>query len=115
MTAQERFDKAMRHKVDGEYDEAEELFQSVLAEQPNNSSAWYELGITYSMRVKMDESMDALEKAVRLAPNSINVLVNYGKVLTMFGEYDRAKPLFVKVLELDPFNDEAQKNLEFIG
>lgn len=115
MTAQERFNKAMQHKLNGEYDEAEDLFHAVLAEQPGNAEAHFELGITYSMRVKIDESIESLDTAVRLAPNSIPYLVNFGKVLTMFGEYDRAKPLFQKVLQLDPFNQDAADQLDFIG
>ncbi|GAB4452360.1 MAG: hypothetical protein OHK0029_03120 [Armatimonadaceae bacterium] len=115
MTPQERFDKAVQHKINGEYDEAEELFRSVIKEQPSNADAYHELGLTYSYRVKMDESIEALEMAVRLMPTSTRYLVDLGKTHTMYGDYDKAKPIFQKVLELDPFNDEAQDQLSFIG
>jgi tetratricopeptide (TPR) repeat protein len=114
-SASERFAKAMQHKINGEYDEAEALFKSVLAEQPNNADAYHELGLTYSYRVFMDESIEALERAVSLVPTSIRYLMDLGKTHAMYGDYDKAKPVFQKVLEIDPFNDEAQDQLKFIG
>ena len=47
--------------------------------------------------------------------NSITYLVNYGKTLAMYGMYDEARPLFQKVLQLDPFNQDAADQLDFIG
>ena len=110
-----RFEKALQHKINGEYDEAEALFKSVLVEQPSNADAYHELGLTYSFRVYMDESIDALEHAVHLDPNSIRYLMSLGKTHTMYGDYDKAKPIFQRVLQLDPFNDDAQDQLAFIG
>ncbi len=114
-SAAERFAKAMQHKMNGEYDQAEALFKSVLAEQPNNADVYHELGLTYSYRVFIDESIEALERAVRLMPTSTVFLNDLGKTHTMYGDYDKAKPVFERVLELDPFNEEAEKNLQFLG
>jgi Tfp pilus assembly protein PilF len=33
----------------------------------------------------------------------------------MYGDYDKAKPVFQRVLQIDPNNDEAIKNLGFLG
>jgi protein O-GlcNAc transferase len=110
-----RFEKALQHKINGEYDEAEALFKSVLVDQPNNADVYHELGLTYSFRVFIDESIDALERAVQLEPNSIRYLMSLGKTHTMYGDYDKAKPIFQRVLQMDPFNDDAQDQLAFIG
>jgi tetratricopeptide (TPR) repeat protein len=115
MSPQERFEKAIKHKINGEYDEAEELFLSVLSEQPNNAAAYHELGLTYSFRVKIEESIAALEHAVRLTPNSTRYMIDLAKTHSMYGDYDKAIPIFQKVLEIDPFNDEAQDQLNFIS
>ena len=113
-SAAERFARAMQHKINGEYDAAETLFQSVLQEQPNNADAYHELGLTYSYRVFMDESIDALEKAVALSPTSVRYLVDLGKTHAMYGDYDKAKPVFEQVLQIDPFNDDAITNLQYM-
>ena len=114
-SAAERFAKAMQHKMNGEYDEAEALFKSILAEQPTNAEVYHELGLTYSYRVFIDESIEALERAVKLMPTSTVYLNDLGKTHTMYGDYDKAKPIFLRVLELDPFNEEAQNNLLYLG
>jgi tetratricopeptide (TPR) repeat protein len=110
-----RFERALQHKINGEYDEAEALFKAVLQEQPDNADAHHELGLTYSFRVYIDESIEELEAAVRLSPNSIPYLMSLGKTHTMYGDYDKAKPIFQRVLQMDPFNDDAQMQLDFIG
>ena len=114
-SAAERFARAMQHKINGEYDQAEALFHSILLEQPTNADVYHELGLTYSYRVFMDESIDALEKAVSLSPNSTRYLVDLGKTHAMYGDYDKAKPVFERVLQIDPFNDDAINNLKFLG
>lgn len=114
-SAAERFARAMQHKMNGEYDEAEALFKSVIEEQPSNADAFHELGLTFSYRVFIDESILALERAVQLVPNSTKYLIDLGKTHAMYGDYDKAKPVFQKVLEIDPFNDEALKNLQYLG
>jgi tetratricopeptide (TPR) repeat protein len=114
-SAAERFAKALQHKMNGEYDEAEALLKSVLVEQPTNADAYHELGLTYSYRVFIDESIEALERAVQLVPNSTKYLLDLGKTHSMYGDYDKAKPVFQRILELDPFNDEALKNLQYLG
>jgi len=62
----------------------------------------------------IDESLLELETAVRLDPNSITYKLSLAKTLTMFGEFDRAKALFAQILDVDPFNDEAAKNMDYL-
>jgi tetratricopeptide (TPR) repeat protein len=110
-----RFAKALEHKINGEYDEAESLFKAVLADQPDNAEAYHELGLTYSYRVYMDESIECLEKAVALRADSTQYLISLAKTHTMYGDFDKARPIFQKVLEMDPFNVEAAEQLQFLG
>jgi tetratricopeptide (TPR) repeat protein len=109
-----RFAKALEHKINGEYDEAESLFKAVLADQPGNADAYHELGLTYSYRVFMDESIECLEKAVAMQPSSTQFLMSLAKTHTMYGDFDKARPLFEKVIEMDPFNVEAAEQLQYL-
>ncbi|MDX1932671.1 MAG: tetratricopeptide repeat protein [Capsulimonadales bacterium] len=113
-SAAERFAKGVQHKLNGEYDEAERLFRSVIDEQPQNADAYHELGLVYGFRVH-DDTIVTLEKAVRLSPNNIAFIISLGKTYAMFGEDDKAKKAFQHVLTLDPFNDEAIKQLDFLA
>lgn len=110
----ERLAQVVRHKVVGEYDEAIEILKDVLAHEPDLPDAHHEMGLVYVFTGLFDESIAELEHAVALAPGSIKFLLDLAKTHTMLGDYEKAIPLFENVLEVDPFNDEALKNLEFI-
>jgi len=103
------FALALEHKINGRYSEAEVGFKTVIDSAPS-----HELGLVYSFQVLIDESLLELETAVRLDPQSITYQLSLAKTLTMFGEFERAKALFAKILDVDPFNDEASKNMDYL-
>ena len=107
-------EKAIQHKIVGEYDEAVKLLQEVLALEPDSPEGHHELGLVYVFTGLFDESLGELERAVELSPDSIKFILDLAKTYTMLGEYEKAIPVFKRVLEMDPFNDEALKNLDFI-
>jgi len=107
-----RFEEAVKLKRGGQYDEAESLLQSVIAEQPMNADAYHELGELYSITVD-DKTFQFLETAVRIVPTSVRYLLTLAKTYAMFGEDDKAKMAFQYILRLDPYNDEATKNLAY--
>lgn len=113
-SVEERLEQAVQFKLGGDYDNAEPLLKSIIAEQPNHADAHHELGLIYSFRAMMDESDRHLLRAVQLSPSSTVFLNDYGKNLAMFGEVDKAKIAFEYVLKLDPDNEEANKNLQYL-
>ena len=66
-SAADRFARGIQHKINGEYDEAERLFKSVIEEQPNNADAYHELGLVYSFRVH-DDTIATLRKRFGFRP-----------------------------------------------
>ncbi len=108
-----QFEKAVKHKLVGEYDEALASLRPLLQEHPNNAEIYHELGLIHSFKVDMDESIYYLEMAVRLAPRSVAYMLDAGKTHAMFGNDDKAKAIFEYILQLDPANEEAKKNLAF--
>ena len=111
----ERLEKAVQLRISGDYDQAEAIFKSVIVEQPGNADAHHELGLVYSFRAAMDESLQHLLRAVQLVPTSTLYMNDLGKTFAMFGEDDKAKMAFNHVLKLDPFNEEATKQLDYLG
>jgi tetratricopeptide (TPR) repeat protein len=109
-----RLEQAVQHRIAGEYDEAVEILKDMLAQEPDLPDAHHELGLDYVFTGLFDESTAELEKAVELAPQSVKFLIDLGKTHTMLGDYEKAIPVFERVLEMDPSNDEAQKNLKFL-
>ena len=111
---QERMERAIGHKIQGEYDQAVALLQGILAEAPEHPEAHHQLGLVYGFTGLFDESTEELETAARLAPTDLPILIDLGKTHTMLGEYEKAISVFERVLEMDPSNDEAHKNLQFL-
>ena len=113
-SVEERLEQAVQHRLGGDYDSAEALLKAIIAEQPNNAKAHHELGLVYGYRAS-DESLNHLLRAVQLVPTSIDYMVDLGKTFAMFGEDDKAKMAFNHVLKVDPSNEEATKNLQYLG
>ena len=95
----------------GTYDDARELLQSVLAEDPQNVLAKRELGyiddpirtnpaLTYEHTQNVDEVRRALYT---------------GEGVFNLGKYDEAKAEFEKVLCIDPYNTAARRWLERVA
>lgn len=109
-----RLERAIQHKIQGEYDEAVALLSGILSELPNHARTHHQLGLVYGFTGLFDESVAEIEAAARLEPDSIIILNDLGKTHTMLGDYEKAIPVFEHVLERDPLNEEAIKNLKFL-
>jgi Flp pilus assembly protein TadD len=110
-----RIQQATEFRINGRHDEAMQLLQALVAELPEHAVVHHELGLIHSFRADMDESIEHLERAVRLDPSNITYMLDAGKTHAMFGNDDRAKRIFEYILRLDPANDEAKKNLSYFG
>lgn len=110
----DRLEQAVQHRLTGDYDSAETLLKGIIAEQPNHAEAHHEIGLVYGYRAS-EESLNHLLRAVQLKPTSMVFMVDLGKTFAMFGEDDKAKMAFNHVLKVDPSNEEATKNLQYLG
>ncbi len=113
--SQATLDKAIALKIDGQYDDAVELLQQVLAVEPNSSECRYQLGLVYGFTGMFDESIEELSKASQLAPTSVEIQVDLALTFSMLGMYEEAKCEFEKVLVLDPNNKRALDSIKFLN
>ena len=114
MSVEEKLQKADRHRLNGEYEQAIELYRQILAEQPDHYESHMGLGLVYGFTGLFDESLDEIKIAVGLRPQLPEAWLNLGKTYAMLGMYEEARPAFEKTLELDPENTEALKQLQFL-
>ncbi len=75
------------------------------------SDAQYHLGLIYEREGKTRESQILLESAAKLAPQRIEVQMELGRQMLRAGNRPRAEEAFRAVLNIDPENKEAQKQL----
>jgi tetratricopeptide (TPR) repeat protein len=114
-------------RYNGHYEEAEKLYQQILEQDPNNAAAHYGLGLVYYLHGgDFEKSLAEFKKAVELEPENITYRLDWAKALTTVAPLEEdpekmmellreAKAEFEKVLELDPKNQEAIKQLTYLA
>jgi tetratricopeptide (TPR) repeat protein len=111
-SAQVIFDRAVQALSAGDYSGAEQGFQAILKQQPNNVGAIGNLGILYARTSRMDKAIAEYLRALRLSPNDEAILLNLGIVYVKEELHSRALPYFERVLAIDPHNQQARQLLD---
>lgn len=108
------FNQAEVHRINGEYDEAVELYKKVLGEDPQHFDAHVGLGLVYGFTGLFDESIELLQKAVELKPDSLDAKTHLAKTYLMLGMYDEGNEVFDQILAANPEHEESLKQKAFL-
>jgi Tfp pilus assembly protein PilF len=90
----------------GKLDEAERLYRSALATEPNNFNALHLLGVLRHHQGRPGEAVGLIEAALRLDPGIADAHGNLGNALRALGQLDAAASSYHKALHLAP--DQAE-------
>jgi Flp pilus assembly protein TadD len=112
-TLDERFQRGVAFKADGKYDEAERELKAILADEPEHVGAHHELGLVYGFTGLFEESLEELRRAVALDSGDLKARNDLALTYTMLGMNDEAKVEFETVLEIDPTNAVALRNIVY--
>jgi predicted O-linked N-acetylglucosamine transferase (SPINDLY family) len=85
----------------GQHAAAEKLYLGCLAMAPERTDVLYALGRVYYEQGKLDESIQVLSRAVKLAPLNSSFRYSLASILQMIGKYPEAEKNFRKILEID--------------
>ena len=100
----------------GKYEQARELYQQIVADKPDEPTGWWGLAHVVMNQGNFELAGEHFRRAAELAPNDQRVIYDWAMLHTMLGEYDAARPLFEKVVAVDPNSKEgadAQKQLAY--
>jgi tetratricopeptide (TPR) repeat protein len=81
-----------------------------LENNPNNLSAWLELGNLYFDAGKFQDAIQAYSKYLSLNPNNANVWTDLGVMYRRSGNPAEAISSFEKAIELEPRHEQAHFN-----
>ncbi len=81
-----------------------------LKSNPNNASAWMELGNLYYDAKKYQEAIRAYNQYLSINPNNANVLTDLGTMYRRAGNPTEAIASFNKAIEVDPRHEHAHYN-----
>ena len=98
------------HK-EGRNKEAEQLYRSILENEPTNSIARNNLGVLLYNLGKFDQAEINIKKAIELRPNYAKAYNNLGNILQALNRLNEAEESFKKAIELEPDYAEAFNNL----
>jgi Flp pilus assembly protein TadD len=109
--AQRAFDTARTHLRAGRTAEAERGFRDVIAKHPELGGAHANLGLILRNAGKHDESIAALEQAVKVSPKQPVFFNQLGVSYRHKGRFDKARDAYEQALVLDDGYADAHLNL----
>jgi tetratricopeptide (TPR) repeat protein len=89
------------HMVMNQENEAEEILNTVLNLRPNTTNVYNTLGIIYRHQGRLQESVKAYEKAMRVHPDDENILFNLARVYLDLNHIPAAQEFLRKAVTLN--------------
>ena len=103
--------RALQHLQAGQLQQAEQLYQQVLAKKPNNAEANHFLGVIACQAGKFEAGARFIRKAVKAKPGYAEAHKSLGKALQEMGQLEEAAAGFRQALSLRPNYPEALNDL----
>ena len=87
------------------------LLEELVVEDPANFPAWSQLGVCYLETQRPSDAVEALSRAVQIAPADAQPRYLLGNACGSMGQLDRAAACYRKALEIDPHHAKAEEFL----
>ena len=78
------------------------IWTDAIEHQPNNASAYFNLGLEYATLNKLEEASRQFELALRIDPDYVDSLTNLGIVMQRQGNFGQAAGIYRRALALQP-------------
>jgi tetratricopeptide (TPR) repeat protein len=104
--------KSGRTNSEKAFRKAVEAYKKLLANDPDDDVAQFNLGRAYNKLNEDQEAAKALRQAVRLKPDDAEYETELGAILIKLAQYHDAIPPLKKALDLDPDNSRAADLLD---
>lgn len=96
--------EAYNMQNNGELVQAEELYQKVLANEPNNARALSGLGFVANLKKDTAKAQEYYKKVLALEPSNTTANQSLGAIAKDSGDFASAQNYFEKVLTIEPEN-----------
>jgi tetratricopeptide (TPR) repeat protein len=104
-------EKALRHHTAGELAEAEEIYRSLIAQNPADADALHLLGALIAQKGNGLLALSFIDRAVAVDPTCADFHNNKGLILANLGRTDEAVVAHAEAVRLRPDFAEAHNNL----
>lgn len=107
----EKFEKAMDLINQGRFEEAKDVFEEILLDDPKNVNVLYNQGMCFTNLGQPEEAIRTLEQCIKYKPDYSNAYVAIGFAYSRMDDLENAKKYFFEALKIDSKNSFALKNL----
>ncbi|MEX0941266.1 MAG: sulfotransferase [Pseudomonadales bacterium] len=107
----ERLNEAMELHIAGNFEDAEPIYQEILATEPDNPDANHLLGLVRNEQDRAREAMALIEKAIGINPNAAPFHHNIAGIYRRVGRLADAQASFRRAISLKPDYGEAYQGL----
>ena len=105
------FRAAVSLHQNGKSDDAEKIYQRILAVKPDHSDSLHLLGLIAHHRGEYDSALELIDKALGIFPDNPIYYYNRGNVFVAQKDFDKAAECYGKALEFNPKYIEACNNM----
>jgi len=113
MTLNEALAIARKKTEDGRHDEAEQIYEQILASRPNNAEVLYVVSMSILQHGDAQGAESLLRKATTLAPSKAKYFSGLGHSLKAQGKQEECTDVFRHALDLDPADFNACSGLAY--
>jgi Flp pilus assembly protein TadD len=111
LTVDPTFQTALQHHQAGRLSQARDLYQQILAQQPDHAGALHLSGVIALQEGRNDLAVDLIGKAIALGPSSPEAHCNLGIALQEKGQLTGAVAAYRRAIALKPNYPAAHSNL----
>ena len=105
-----RIETAKQKHNDGQWNEAEVLYEKLLADYPRHPEVLHYSGLLAFQRGRSNEAQKLLRKSITIKSQNPVYIGNYANVLFQLGDFEAAETYFRKAITLDPNYATAYSN-----
>jgi tetratricopeptide (TPR) repeat protein len=107
-----RKDVPVKTESDKAFENAVKAYKKILAKNPDDDIAQFNIGRSYNKINEDKEAVKALRQAVKLKPEDSEYQTELGAILIKLAQYQEAVSVLKKALKLDENNSQAEQLLE---
>jgi tetratricopeptide (TPR) repeat protein len=106
-----KIEQAMDDHKKGNWEQAENAYKEIIAEEPENADVMYLLAVLQRSQQKLEESLISIDKAIQTNKEAPAFLQLKGSILARLGRGDEAVVVLNKAIEKNPNLYQAQVSL----
>lgn len=99
----------------GKYDDALALCEKINTEHPESTYPYYLTGVIYTTLKKYPAALENYSKAVKLMPDNVEYLAQYGDLLRLCAHYELSEQILLETLSIQPKNEVALLGLALLN